>query len=89
MVRGSPARTSTSDYGSSRPRSSPPSSDRRKDELDRGISLVGPHRDELLLTLGNADLRLPVKGYASHGESWSYALAHAPGLVRPAARRRR
>ena len=49
--------------------------DRRKDELDRGISLVGPHRDELLLTLGNADLRLPVKGYASHGESWSYALA--------------
>jgi DNA replication and repair protein RecF len=48
---------------------------RRKDELDRGISLVGPHRDELLLTLGNADLRLPVKGYASHGESWSFALA--------------
>jgi len=49
--------------------------ERRKDELDRGISLVGPHRDELLLTLGNADLRLPVKGYASHGESWSFALA--------------
>ena len=48
---------------------------RRKDELDRGISLVGPHRDELLLTLGDADLRLPVKGYASHGESWSFALA--------------
>jgi DNA replication and repair protein RecF len=48
---------------------------RRKDELDRGISLVGPHRDELLLTLGNDDLRLPVKGYASHGESWSFALA--------------
>ena len=48
---------------------------RRKDELDRGVSLVGPHRDELLLTLGNADLRLPVKGYASHGESWSFALA--------------
>jgi DNA replication and repair protein RecF len=48
---------------------------RRKDELDRGISLVGPHRDELLLTLGNAELRLPVKGYASHGESWSFALA--------------
>ncbi len=56
-------------------RSSPRSSARRKDELDRGISLVGPHRDELLLTLGNADLRLPVKGYASHGESWSFALA--------------
>lgn len=50
---------------------------RRGDELDRGISLVGPHRDELLLTLGydaGAD-RLPVKGYASHGESWSFALA--------------
>ena len=52
---------------------------RRKDELDRGISLVGPHRDEMLLTLGTGsgpdDLRLPVKGYASHGESWSFALA--------------
>ena len=52
---------------------------RRKEELDRGVSLVGPHRDELLLTLGTGsgpdDLRLPVKGYASHGESWSYALA--------------
>ena len=52
---------------------------RRGDELDRGISLVGPHRDELLLTLGAAPeaggLRLPVKGYASHGESWSFALA--------------
>jgi DNA replication and repair protein RecF len=48
---------------------------RRREELDRGISLVGPHRDELLLTLGDADLRLPVKGYASHGESWSFALA--------------
>jgi DNA replication and repair protein RecF len=44
---------------------------RRRDELDRGMSLVGPHRDELLLTLGD----LPVKGYASHGESWSFALA--------------
>ncbi|MCY7395937.1 MAG: DNA replication/repair protein RecF [Nocardioides sp.] len=54
---------------------------RRKDELDRGISLVGPHRDELLLTLGHGAApaspsdRLPVKGYASHGESWSFALA--------------
>jgi len=37
--------------------------------------LVGPHRDELLLTLGNGEVRLPVKGYASHGESWSFALA--------------
>ena len=48
---------------------------RRGDELDRGISLVGPHRDELVLTLGTPDHRLPVKGYASHGESWSFALA--------------
>ena len=48
---------------------------RRGDELDRGVSLVGPHRDDLLLSLGNAELRLPVKGYASHGESWSFALA--------------
>ena len=49
--------------------------EKRKDELDRGVSLVGPHRDELLLTLGDGELRLPVKGYASHGESWSFALA--------------
>jgi len=49
---------------------------RRGDELDRGVCLVGPHRDDLLLTLGPADgTRLPVKGYASHGESWSCALA--------------
>jgi DNA replication and repair protein RecF len=48
---------------------------RRNDELDRGVSLVGPHRDELLLTLGNGEQRLPVRGYASHGESWSFALA--------------
>jgi DNA replication and repair protein RecF len=43
----------------------------RSAELDRGITLVGPHRDELLLALGD----LPAKGYASHGESWSFALA--------------
>ncbi|MFM7210405.1 MAG: DNA replication/repair protein RecF, partial [Actinomycetota bacterium] len=45
--------------------------ERRRDELDRGVTLVGPHRDDLLLTLGPA----PVKGYASHGESWSAALS--------------
>jgi DNA replication and repair protein RecF len=44
---------------------------RRPDELDRGISLVGPHRDDIVCELGE----LPVKGYASHGESWSFALA--------------
>ena len=43
----------------------------RGDELDRGISLAGPHRDDLVLSLGD----LPVRGYASHGESWSLALA--------------
>lgn len=40
-------------------------------ERERGQTLVGPHRDELVLALGE----LPVKGYASHGESWSFALA--------------
>jgi DNA replication and repair protein RecF len=49
--------------------------ERRNDELDRGVSLVGPHRDELQLSLGTPETRLPVKGYASHGESWSFALA--------------
>ena len=44
---------------------------RRAAELDRGVSLVGPHRDELDLRLGDQ----PVKGFASHGESWSIALA--------------
>lgn len=43
----------------------------RQAELERGISLVGPHRDDLELVLGDA----PAKGYASHGESWSFALA--------------
>jgi len=46
-------------------------SSRRRSELERGVSLVGPHRDDLVLTLGP----LPAKGYASHGESWSFALA--------------
>lgn len=45
--------------------------ERRRDEIDRGVTLVGPHRDDLTLTLGG----LPAKGYASHGESWSVALA--------------
>jgi DNA replication and repair protein RecF len=43
----------------------------RPKELERGVTLVGPHRDDLVLILG----RLPAKGYASHGESWSYALS--------------
>jgi DNA replication and repair protein RecF len=43
----------------------------RKSELDRGITLAGPHRDDLQLTLND----LPARGYASHGESWSFALS--------------
>ncbi|MCD2193135.1 DNA replication/repair protein RecF [Actinomycetospora endophytica] len=44
---------------------------RRDQEIERGVSLVGPHRDDLELTLGDG----PAKGYASHGESWALALA--------------
>ena len=43
----------------------------RPAELDRGVNLVGPHRDDLDLGIGE----LPVRGYASHGEGWSVALA--------------
>ena len=43
----------------------------RADELDRGVTLVGPHRDELHLAIGG----LPARGHASHGETWSLALA--------------
>ncbi|WP_353808149.1 DNA replication/repair protein RecF [Agromyces sp. SYSU T00194] len=42
----------------------------RAKELERGITLAGPHRDDVLLELNG----LPAKGYASHGESWSFAL---------------
>lgn len=44
---------------------------KKSSELERGLTLVGPHRDDLLLKVRG----LPVKGYASHGESWSVALA--------------
>lgn len=43
----------------------------RSREIDRGITLVGPHRDDLRLNLGDQ----PAKGFASHGETWSYAIA--------------
>ncbi len=43
----------------------------RAQEIDRAVTLLGPHRDDLTLMLNH----LPVKGYASHGESWSFALA--------------
>jgi DNA replication and repair protein RecF len=46
-------------------------SQRRNAELERGVCLVGPHRDDLELQLGDQ----PAKGFASHGESWSLALA--------------
>ena len=45
--------------------------ERQQDELDRGLTLVGPHRDDLEIMIGE----LPAKSYASHGESWSVALA--------------
>jgi DNA replication and repair protein RecF len=43
----------------------------RRAEIDRGITLAGPHRDDLVLALNE----LPARGYASHGESWSFALS--------------
>lgn len=45
--------------------------EKKSEETERGVTLVGPHRDDLVLELGG----IPVKGFASHGESWSYALA--------------
>ncbi len=45
--------------------------ERRGEEIARGLCLIGPHRDDITLTLGD----LPTKGYASHGEAWSMALA--------------
>ena len=43
----------------------------RREDIERGVTQVGPHRDELVLGLGT----LPAKGFASHGETWSYALS--------------
>ena len=40
-------------------------------EIERGVSLIGPHRDDLHLQIGD----FPAKGYASHGESWSMAIS--------------
>jgi DNA replication and repair protein RecF len=53
----------------------------RRSEIDRGMTLVGPHRDDLVFELNNMQAR----GYASHGESWSFALAlklASAGLLR-------
>ncbi|PXW36126.1 UNVERIFIED_CONTAM: DNA replication and repair protein RecF [Williamsia faeni] len=49
----------------------------RKKEIERGVCLVGPHRDDIELMLGNE----PAKGFASHGESWSMALSLRLGSV--------
>lgn len=49
----------------------------RRQEFDRGTTLIGPHRDDALFELNH----LPVKGYASHGESWSFALALRLGIA--------
>lgn len=45
--------------------------EKQSEELDRGVTLVGPHRDEVVLELGG----IPARGFASHGETWSLALA--------------
>lgn len=45
--------------------------ERRREELDRGVTLVGPQRDDVVMRVNDH----PAKGYASHGESWSFALA--------------
>jgi len=47
------------------------------EEVKRGVTLVGPHRDEILFKLNN----LPIKGYASHGETWSTALSLKLGVL--------
>jgi DNA replication and repair protein RecF len=47
----------------------------RQDEVERGVTLVGPHRDDLVFTIDHGGGPLPAKAYASHGESWSFALA--------------
>jgi DNA replication and repair protein RecF len=85
VARGASRDDAELEYRSSVPPEGPPEqailaelARRQKEELDRGISLVGPHRDDLLLWLGRGagdQGRLPVRGYASHGESWSFALA--------------
>jgi len=49
--------------------------DGRKEEIERGMTLIGPHRDELALLLDHGHGAVPAKAYASHGESWSFALS--------------
>ncbi|HEY3872369.1 MAG TPA: DNA replication/repair protein RecF [Actinocrinis sp.] len=47
----------------------------RPAELERGMTLVGPHRDDVALSIDHGAGRMPAKTHASHGESWSFALA--------------
>jgi DNA replication and repair protein RecF len=47
----------------------------RPDEVERGVTLIGPHRDDVLFAIDYGGVPLPAKNYASHGESWSFALA--------------
>jgi DNA replication and repair protein RecF len=49
----------------------------RRREIERGLTLIGPHRDDVLLTVNG----LPARGYASHGESWSLALSLRLGAI--------
>ena len=49
--------------------------DGRREEIERGMTLIGPHRDELALLLDHGHGPVPAKSYASHGESWSFALS--------------
>lgn len=49
----------------------------KTEEVKRGVTLVGPHRDEIFFQLNN----LPIKGYASHGETWSAALSLKLGVL--------
>lgn len=50
-------------------------SDGRREEIERGMTLIGPHRDELALLIDHGHGAVPAKAYASHGESWSFALS--------------
>ena len=75
-VAGDPAAGASFSYRSSVPDPSPDRfaealADARATDIERGVTTAGPHRDDLALTLGT----LPAKGYASHGECWSYAVA--------------
>ncbi|MDQ0894076.1 RecF protein [Agromyces ramosus] len=68
---GGPVAAQRTDAGDTRTRFIEALRQLRPKELERGVTLAGPHRDDVVLLLNG----LPAKGYASHGESWSFALA--------------